>query len=48
MISSILSDTLHFRSTTTTQADRDAVEALNTIAQIPDLAAYAQEMFDAK
>lgn len=48
MISSILSDTLHFRSTTTTQYDKDAVEALNRIAQIPDLWSYASEMFDAK
>ena len=48
MISSILSDTIHFRSPTTTQDDRQAVERLNIIAQIPDLAAYALEMFDAK
>lgn len=48
MISSILSDTIHFRSPTTTQDDKDAVEALNKLAGITDLASYALDMFTAK
>ena len=48
MISAIISDTLYFRSPTTTQRDRDAVARLNEIAQIDDLEMYSNEMFDAK
>ena len=48
MISAIISDTLYYRSPTTTNADRKAIEALNTIAQIEDLEAYSMEMFQAK
>ncbi len=48
MISAIISDTLYFRSPTTTGIDRKAVEELNKIAQIEDLEAYSMEMFNAK
>lgn len=48
MVSAILSDTLHFRSPTTTQRDRDAVESLAGRADIDDVASYAMQMFDAK
>ena len=48
MVSAILSDTLHFRSPTTTQRDRDAVESLAAWADINDVEAYALQMFDAK
>jgi len=48
MVSAIISDTLYFRSATTTNADRKAVEELNAIAGISDLEAYSMEMFTAK
>ncbi|USN55450.1 MAG: manganese-dependent inorganic pyrophosphatase [Candidatus Peribacteria bacterium] len=48
MISAIISDTLYFRSATTTAQDKEIVQWLNTIAQIADLEAYSLEMFDAK
>ncbi len=48
MLSGILSDTLHFRSPTTTDADRAAVEFLAPIAGIEDITAYAMAMFAAK
>lgn len=48
MISAIISDTLYFRSPTTTNADRSAVEELNKIAGIENPEAYSLEMFDAK
>lgn len=48
MLSAILSDTLHFRSPTTTQRDREAVEFLAPIAGIEDVTAYALAMFAAK
>lgn len=48
MLSGILSDTLHFRSPTTTERDRRAVEALAPLAQIDDVASYAMQMFAAK
>ncbi|WP_295822197.1 manganese-dependent inorganic pyrophosphatase [uncultured Deinococcus sp.] len=48
MLSAILSDTLHFRSPTTTQADRDAVDFLAPIAGVGDVEAYALAMFAAK
>ena len=47
MLSCILSDTLEFRSPTTTDADRAVVEALAADLGI-DVAAYAAEMFAAK
>ncbi|ANE44583.1 manganese-dependent inorganic pyrophosphatase [Deinococcus puniceus] len=48
MLSAILSDTLHFRSPTTTQADREAVAFLAPIAGVADVEAYALAMFAAK
>lgn len=47
MLSAILSDTLAFRSPTTTPHDKDVAEKLAAIAQINHLA-YADEMFAAK
>ncbi|WP_163847050.1 manganese-dependent inorganic pyrophosphatase [Pseudooceanicola aestuarii] len=47
MLSCILSDTLEFRSPTTTQQDRDLAEQLAGELGI-DLSAYAAEMFAAK
>jgi manganese-dependent inorganic pyrophosphatase len=47
MLSCILSDTLEFRSPTTTDRDREVVEALAADLGI-DTAAYAAEMFAAK
>lgn len=48
MLSAILSDTLHFRSPTTTAEDRDAVAFLAPVAGIGDVEAYALAMFAAK
>lgn len=48
MLSAVLSDTLHFRSPTTTQEDRDAVAFLSPVAGIEDVEAYALAMFAAK
>lgn len=48
MLSAILSDTLHFRSPTTTQEDRDAVDFLAPIAGIRNVEEYALAMFAAK
>ncbi|MFC4427941.1 manganese-dependent inorganic pyrophosphatase [Deinococcus navajonensis] len=48
MLSAILSDTLHFRSPTTTADDRAAVEFLAPVASIADVEAYALAMFAAK
>lgn len=48
MLSAILSDTLHFRSPTTTQEERDAVEFLAPIAGISNVEEYALAMFAAK
>ncbi len=48
MLSAILSDTLHFRSPTTTNDDREAVAFLAPIAGITDVNAYALAMFAAK
>ena len=47
MLSCIISDTLEFRSPTTTQADRDVVAALASDLGI-DVGDYAAEMFAAK
>ena len=47
MLSCILSDTLAFRSPTTTETDKDLAEALAADLGI-DLHAYAGEMFEAK
>ncbi len=48
MISGILSDTLHFRSPTTTHEDKIILEKLNTIAQFENIEYYARSMFEAK
>jgi manganese-dependent inorganic pyrophosphatase len=48
LTSAILSDTLEFRSPTTTDADRAAVDFLAPIAGINDVTAYAMQMFAAK
>ncbi len=47
MLSCILSDTLAFRSPTTTPHDKDVAERLANVLEI-DLMAYANEMFAAK
>lgn len=48
LIAGIISDTLFFRSPTTTQTDKDLVEKLNEIAQIEDLEKFSLDMFNAK
>ncbi len=48
MIAGIISDTLYFRSPTTTPKDRELVKRLNKIAQIENLEIFSREMFDAK
>ncbi|EKE26938.1 MAG: hypothetical protein ACD_4C00114G0004 [uncultured bacterium (gcode 4)] len=48
MLSAILSDSLGFRSPTTTPEDKIIVEELNEIAWISDLESFAMDMFKAK
>lgn len=48
MLSWILSDTLHFRSPTTTDEDKEIVRQLQEIAQIANLEQFANDMFAAK
>jgi len=48
LIGAILSDTLHYRSPTTTDSDKELVEALNEIAQIDDIEKFANDLFAAK
>lgn len=48
LISAIISDTLYFRSPTTTNEDKEIVQRLNEIAEIEDLETYSLEMFNAK
>jgi manganese-dependent inorganic pyrophosphatase len=48
MIAAIMSDTLYWRSSTTTQRDKDAVSWLNEIARIHNLEEFSDEMFEAK
>lgn len=48
MLSAILSDTLHFRSPTTTEEDKKAAEELSRLAGVEDMTAYALDMFAAK
>lgn len=48
LLSSILSDTVLFKSPTTTDEDKKAGEALAKIAGVDDMAAWAMEMFKAK
>ncbi len=47
MMSAIISDTLNFKSATTTQEDKDTVAYLAKIAGIDDVPAYAREMLGA-
>ena len=48
LISGILSDTLYFRSPTSTAEDKEILEKLNKVAEISDVEAYSLEMFNAK
>lgn len=48
LASGIISDTLYFRSPTTTPEDKKILEKLNEIAQIENLEKYSLEMFKAK
>lgn len=48
MLGGILSDTLHFRSPTTTDFDKRIVAELNKIAQIHNIEEFAMQMFAAK
>ena len=48
MLAAILSDTLCFKSVTTTKKDIDAAKELAKIAGIDDIEAFAMEMFKAK
>ena len=48
IIAWIISDSLFFRSPTTTEEDKQAVEQLNKIAQIDNIENFAVEMFNAK
>ncbi len=48
LISGIISDTLYFRSPTTTTEDKEICKKLNKIAKISDLEEYSLEMFNAK
>lgn len=48
MLSAIISDTLYFRSPTTTDRDRSAIEALAVLAGVDDVEAYSLQMFAAK
>ena len=47
MMSAILSDTLNFKSATTTEEDKEAVKYLAEIVGIDDIDAYAREMLSA-
>ncbi len=48
MIAGIISDTLFYRSPTTTDVDKELVEKLNKFAEIENLEAFSMEMFNAK
>lgn len=48
MAASILSDSLNFRSATTTKEDVQIFEEINKIAKIENVDEFAKEMFDAK
>lgn len=48
LISAILSDTLYYRSPTTTQQDREIVQELNKIAEFEDLEQHSLDLFAAK
>lgn len=48
LLSGIISDTLFFRSPTTTDVDRELVEKLNDIVGIDDLEQFSLDLFNAK
>ena len=48
MLGGILSDTLHFRSPTTTDLERELVPVLAALAAIDDIDGFAMQMFAAK
>ncbi len=48
LLSSILSDTVIFRSVTSTEIDEEVAERLADIAGVDDLVSYGKEMFKAK
>lgn len=48
MLSAILSDTLNFRSPTTTDIDKKVAHELERMAEIENIDKYANKMFDAK
>lgn len=48
MLGAIISDTLHFRSPTTTDKDREAAAALQPLSGIDDLDAFVLQQFNAK
>ncbi len=48
LLAGIISDTLFFRSPTTTEEDKKIADKLNEIAQIDDLEPFSLEMFNAK
>lgn len=48
MLSAIISDTLLFRSPTTTDADKSALMELAKIAELDNVEAYSDKMFEAK
>lgn len=48
MMSAIISDTLYFRSPTTTFEDKEILHRLNEIAQMEDVEQYSLDMFAAK
>lgn len=48
LLAGIISDTLYFRSPTTTDKDKELAQKLNKIVGIDDLEAFSMEMFDAK
>ena len=48
LLSSILSDTVIFKSVTCTEKDKEVAEKLAEIAEVDDLVSYGKEMFKAK
>ena len=48
LLAGIISDTLYFRSPTTTKKDKELVTKLNEIVRIEDLEAFSMKMFNAK
>lgn len=48
LISAIISDTLYFRSPTTTSEDKSIVQELNKVAELENLEAFSLELFNAK